>query len=568
MVRSRLRVASLLLAALTAAVGLGACGGGSKKVEAHHLAVQRGLSGPQYGSAGSSDDYQPTGRIVADNGFRPGRDGFAFENYGAGVGAVDIDTEALIELFGPEVCVNGSAASCQVSPDAQKFAEQISAEAGHGHCYGFSVSALRFYKHVLNPSQYGAATVPQLKAEGNVPLQRLLAETWFTQMLDPVRNTSVAGTPNNVLDHLITELRRNDDPYTLAIAKRNPPYDGHAITPFAVEDKGGGRFAVLVYDNNFPLTTRAVMFDRNKDTWSYNGSPNPADPAGLYEGDARNHMNGTPDQPQLDLDSMRAGIGRVQCPFCSPVKAPGAARGFAQIALGSDAAHHAHLVITDAQGRKTGIVGGKLVLQIPGSQVIIPRENQDWRVGTEPLYRVPARSAVTVTVDGRSARGTQVDDVSIVGPGYFAALQGLQVKPGQRHRLTFAAGRPAVTYRPPPGATQRPVLSLGARVGRQAYATDLGAHQLAGGTALRAALDPQRRVLVVQTPRAAQGGTVYGLTVTRVTGGARQSVSQPNVQVQRGSRARLAFGALRQPEQRLPLVIQHGAGTRRTVVGG
>jgi hypothetical protein len=477
----RLRVASLL-AVLAAAGALGACGGGEKKVHAEHLPVSRGLVGPQYGSAGSSDQYQPTGTIVADSGFRPDKDGFAFENYGAGTGAIDIDTEALIDLFGPQVCVNGSVSSCQVSPDAQQFAEQISEAAGHGHCYGFSVSALRFFRHVTPPQSYGAATVPQLSAQGNLPLQRLLAETWFTQMLNHVQDTRVAGTPNNVLDHLVSQLKRDDDDYTLGIAKQRPPYDGHAITPFAVEDKGGGRFAVLVYDNNFPLVTRAVMFDRKRNTWSYNGSPNPNDATGVYEGDARNVMSGT-DEPQLDLESMRAGIGRVACPFCRPAPggALGATRGFAQIALGSDAAQHAHLVITDAQGRKTGIVGGRLVRQIPGSQAIVLRENRDWRVGTEPLYRIPAGTPVTVTVDGRSARQAQVDGVSVVGPGYFAAVDGIRVAPGQRHRLSFAAGRAAVSYRPPAGTTQRPVVSLGARAGRQAFATDVGAHQLAGG---------------------------------------------------------------------------------------
>jgi hypothetical protein len=268
---------------------------------------------------------------------------------------------------------------------------------------------------------------------------------------------------------------------------------------------------------------------------------------------------------------MRAGIGRIACPFCRPTPGTlgaGGTRGFAQIALGSDAARHAHLVITDPQGRKTGIVGGKLVHQIPGSQAIVLRENRDWRVGTEPLYRVPARTPVTVTVDGRSAHQDQVDGVSVVGPGYFAAVDGIQVRPGQTHRLAFAAGRAAVSYRAPAGTTQRPVVSLGAHAGGQAFSTDVGAHQLSGGAVLRATLNPGLRALVLQTPRSARAGTAYGMTVTRIAGRTRQSVSQANVQVERGSRARLAFGALRRPQQRLPLVVKRGGARRRTVVGG
>jgi hypothetical protein len=85
---------------------------------------------------------------------------------------------------------------------------------------------------------------------------------------------------------------------------------------------------------------------------------------------------------------------------------------------------------------------------------------------------------------------------------------------------------------------------------------------------LRVALNPALRSLVVQTPRSGQTATAYGMTVTRIAGGARQSVSQANVQVEPGSRARVRFGALRRPEQRLPLVIRHGGAQRRTVVGG
>ena len=60
-----------LLALVAVVVALVGCGGATKHPQARHLSVRAGLSVPQYASAGSSDDYKPTGRIIADNGFRP-----------------------------------------------------------------------------------------------------------------------------------------------------------------------------------------------------------------------------------------------------------------------------------------------------------------------------------------------------------------------------------------------------------------------------------------------------------------------------------------------------------------
>ena len=81
-----------------------------------------------------------------------------------------------------------------------------------------------------------------------------------------------------------SEAYSNGGPlYTIKIFNAD---GGHAITPYAVEDKGDGKFAVLVYDNNYPGITRAVEFDTNANTWSYNAATRPDLPEALYSGDA------------------------------------------------------------------------------------------------------------------------------------------------------------------------------------------------------------------------------------------------------------------------------------------
>ena len=69
---------------LTAAMLFAGCGGSSDAPTRSPDTVEL-LDGtsPQNMSSGRVADYRPTGRLIADSGFRPARDGFGFENYDA-----------------------------------------------------------------------------------------------------------------------------------------------------------------------------------------------------------------------------------------------------------------------------------------------------------------------------------------------------------------------------------------------------------------------------------------------------------------------------------------------------
>jgi hypothetical protein len=91
-----------------------------------------------------------------------------------------------------------------------------------------------------------------------------------------VLSRRIAGSPNEVLAGLRKVLKSNPpDTYTLAIWKRDGT-GGHAITPYAVDNKGGGKVDVLIYDNNWPGQTRAVSFDTKADTWTYDAATDPS----------------------------------------------------------------------------------------------------------------------------------------------------------------------------------------------------------------------------------------------------------------------------------------------------
>ena len=266
-------------------LGLLAACGGSSSITAPKVAKKPGLIGGA-ASAGSVKSYKPTGKIVADDGFRPWVDGFGFENYGNDVGPENMTAAEVEDLFGRQVCVRGTGDRCRLTPVAQEWMRAENSRMAGGHCMGFSVTAIEFYKRVRKPKDYGAKTTFGLPIQGNVSLQSLLAENWTFQDLASVEQERIVGTPKVVLQTLVDAL---NDPkgeiYTIAIFKRDGT-GGHAITPYAVEDQGNGKQNVLVYDNNFPGVTREISFDRNADTWSYIGGPNPDDTNQQYEGDA------------------------------------------------------------------------------------------------------------------------------------------------------------------------------------------------------------------------------------------------------------------------------------------
>src|SRR3974390_767656 len=77
------------------------------------------LTGAATACSSSSPPPPPVG-VVADSGFRPGPDGFTFQNYGAVLsdGTVPTNlTPADVEtIFGPAVCADADIGKCDLIP--------------------------------------------------------------------------------------------------------------------------------------------------------------------------------------------------------------------------------------------------------------------------------------------------------------------------------------------------------------------------------------------------------------------------------------------------------------------
>jgi hypothetical protein len=561
---ARLPVFSTAVAAVIAVVvsiGVGACGSDNSspaKLAGHRVQTGTFGSAPQEQAVVPGAEYNATGRLVADDGFRPDTDGFSFPNYGGNSGATDLTPAGMAALFGPQVCASGTGSSCLLTPPAQEAMDQMNHATAGGHCYGFSVAALRFFKHVMEPTIFGASTVPSLNIQGNDSLQLEIAEAFVSQMFPSVQNSELTGSPNAILNELIRSLRANQDLYTIGITKtlahnRSKEQVGHAITPYAVEDRGGGRFAVLIYDNNHPLKERAVLFNRNTNTWGYDAAQNPNDPTW--------HFQGTAKSPNMVIDSLSAGLGPQRCFFCA------GANAYQQIALEGDPSNHSHLVITDPQGRRTGYVRGKLVTEIPGSKAITPLTDQNWRISPEPVYQVPVGVQLTVSIDGASLARPTVENVSLVAPGASAVVEGVKVAPLQKAQVRFGPVASSVRYSSGSVAGAAPVVKLGREVGGADYAASVKAPVLKRGSTLKVGLNLSTKQLSVETPAGAPK-TGYVLALARLAKLGKQEFKPRGVSLTPGGRALLKFRAFKRTGQTLPLSVRQGASSTTTRLSG
>jgi hypothetical protein len=449
--------ARALAASLSAvcAFVVSACGGTTQPI-AHNgsrigptagFSAKPGLLGSAASAGSSLQSYYPSGKIIADDRFRPNVNGFAFENYGNDAGPINLTPVNVEHLFGPQVCAAGNGKSCVLIPSAKAWMVQENAAMADGHCMGFSVTALRFFTGNLAPSTFGASTTPKLPVQGNDALQSQIAEDWAYQSLPSVRRAEISGTPAHVLQMLVNALNGRKETYTLAIIKADGT-GGHAITPFAVEDRGAGRYRILVYDNNFPGIVRYVDVDTTADTWHYVGGINPSDTREIYEGNAETQS--------MFLFPTTPGETTQPCPFCSPNAntnpnprsvLPSKNR-FIEVALTTNSSEHPHLLfINPATGQKTGYAAGQLVQQNPEILVNQSFAVRDWSSSVEPTYDLQfGHPGYEVVVDGGGLTHQVTAEITVNGAGVLFAVRHVHIAPGQKDYMLLPTDDLGITY--------------------------------------------------------------------------------------------------------------------------
>lgn len=458
------RVAAAFAAGIVLALGAAGCGGSddAKKTPttadgppAQVAERAKNAVALETEAAEGAEPYEITGKLVADSGFRPSEDGFNFENYGNEDEPENLTPANLEELFGEDVCLSGTGEDCVLTPAGDTWMEEMNEAMGGGHCMGFSVLALRVFSGALKPSdlQDGAETV--FDVDGDDPfVQSEIAEAFIYQDIPAIQKEMIEDEPNAILEFLKENLATSDEVYTLGIWLKEG-VGGHAVTPVAVEDKGDGVFAVLVYDNNYPDQLRPVTFDTTENTYEYVGGTNPSETGLLF--------GGGPEDTPADLTPTTIGEQILPCPFCEDTEAGGdededgtksaAAPAMSELTLQGNVENHPHLVITDEEGNTTGFVDGVLKEEIEGIEVI-RRYSQRVRGGArsssrpgakpgaavpEPKFRIPAGLDINISIDGSDLEKRAKSTVNFLGNGLVVSVEEIVTAPGQVDEL-FLSG--------------------------------------------------------------------------------------------------------------------------------
>ncbi len=401
---------------------------------------------------------------AVNSGFDPAVGSFGFENYGGDAGYKNLSEVEMVRLFGEGVCSSVQSGVCTLSPVAQQWMNETNTSMNGGHCEGMAVLSALFYTGKVNLADFGPGVVKDLQIKDNEKLQREIAFWWATQSTSPTNSGVIKGTPKEILARLSEVLKAGKDAAdtdSIGIYKRDGS-DGHAVTPYSVEEKGDGVWNIMVYDNNYPGEGRAIEVNTTADTWSYSASINPGVPAALYEGDASTKS--------LDLTPSTLRLGKQDCPFCAPSATTAASGGTTLKGAAPAAARYnelfvegkgVHVLITDAQGHRLGLVGGSMVNEIPGASASFSKgKDEPWTKDEDPVFRVPTGVRFTVTVDGSALTKDTVAQVAMIGPGYSLDVQDIKLKPKQKDTLKVSPDGKALSYTPGQGESPDLVLSV------------------------------------------------------------------------------------------------------------
>ncbi len=478
-------------------------------------------------------------QYVADSGFRPATNGFPFENYGNADVQQNLTANEMKRMFGDQVC-GATGKKCVLTPPAQEWMDETNKAMDGGHCEGMAALSALFYKNAENVKDFGANSVNALSLSGNAKLQSEIAYFWATQATNPTADSTLADkTPADIVNMLIQEMKaadKSDDLYTVGIFKRDFK-DGHAITPYAVMDKGNSIFWIMVYDNNFPKDERHIEVDTQKNTWSYSSATNPSEPESLYEGDAESKtLQLTPNKSRLDPQ---------KCPFCSD-NTSARAGILAQTVItynqvwlvSSSTDNNASILIKDENGHRLGYDNGKLVNEIPNAQFTPLKSDNRWKASPSPIFYVPTGVAFTVTVDGDLLTTAEPVDLAVIGPSYDLAVEGIQLDPDQKDTIAFSADGKTLSYTTAGGET--PTLDLGIQHQGADYDFQLEGATVEGGT-ITVALDYDKGQLSVKSNDAKKPVT-YHLAFSRIDNDTEQNFSHDNLALDAGDTAYVDFG--------------------------
>jgi hypothetical protein len=398
--------------------------------------------------------------------------------------------------------------------------DQINGDMAGGHCEGMAVLSLMMYTGQVSPSDFGGNAASELDINDEA-LQREIAYWWATQAVDPTASSVIRGTPMEILEY-IQQMDVNGETYTIGIY--NERGEGHAITPFGVEDKGDGLYAILAYDNNYPGETRELYIDSRDNSWTYETSINPAVETDVWSGNA--------DTQTLDLTPTSARLETQACPFCEGGysfvgKLAAATEPLNQIFLDGQG----HILITDDNGNRLGYVDGQIINEIPGATYTKYRMLASGET-PEPIYSVPANLDVTVTIDGSELSEETLTDLILIGPGYTIGVEGIYLAPGQVDVAYFYPTDEMIAYETT--SDESPSIIFGVENPDADYYFEVYGADMVGGGIITAWLDSAAGDLLINTEQLNGEGS-FNFYLTRITDEAEEEFYAEDIVLKEGA---------------------------------
>lgn len=493
-------------------------------------------------SAAAAEAEGSAAKTLADSGFRPGPNGYSFANYGNEDGYSNLAPVDMERMFGSAVCARGTGTDCVLTAIAAEGMESINQMMGIGHCMGFAVTAQSFFEGYDSPASFGSALVPDLQIDGNVALQRKIAEGWTYQLFPSVQAGEVKGKPAKILRTLRTALRGGDESYVLTIFMADGS-GGHAITPFAISKWRPGLFKVRVYDNNWPERTRSVTVNTRRNTWRYQASINPSVGSDLYAGNRKTKT--------LNLLPIKPGLGEQPCFFCDESFSKGRGGsvepGPLTVFWEGDVVdgRHGDLLIRNGAGRRAGCDGEGCFNEIPGADMWeLLQEVRVWRHSAPPIFRLPAgeRYSLSLTGSGLTGTGAAEEGLKVVGAGFSLGVSGVRLTAGETDRIELARNGRELVFVNDRHGVESPDITLTTGAGEAHYRFEVRARGVDPGSEIGFEIKPGAEQLLIDTADAAGAGS-FAVRITRIDADGNDALAT-ELTLRPGEPAAIDYGSL------------------------
>lgn len=380
----------------------------------------------------------PRNGFLADLRFRPNTHGFKFENGGNAAYPRTpgfVNAPEMVKLFGAkDVCIGGRliGKTCRMTPAAAEFAHQVNRSMNGGQCEGMAVASLTFFRGIDQITQF-SPTARSAHDVNREQVRSLIGYYFAYQFSDPVVAAKMDArrrfTPVQTMERVI-DLINKGDPGVLFM--RSPDNrSGHAVSPYAVEDRGNGIYWIRIYDNNWPDKERYVEIDKNANTWKY-------ELAAINPGVAKMPWAGSATSYTFGVVPISVRQQKIVCPFC---------RKSHSRSLMGDSTVISNMTITDSEGRTATVQNGEPKSDIPGVTITPIDVWIDGQPGTEFIYTIPEDAEVDIDMEGKEG-AKDAGEVVIFGGGTAVTIENVQIAPKQKDRISLAAGGGGIKYKP------------------------------------------------------------------------------------------------------------------------